>query len=43
MLRKHADLCGKQWDQYLHGVLWAYRNTPHEATAEKALLSVLWP
>ena len=35
MLRKHADLYGKQWDQYLHGVLWAYRNTPHEATAEK--------
>ena len=35
MLRKHADLYGKQWDQYLHGVLWAYQNTPHEATAEK--------
>lgn len=35
MLRKHADLYGKQWDQYLRGMLWAYRNTPHEVTAEK--------
>ena len=35
MLRKHADQHGTQWDQYLHGVLWAYRNTPHESTGEK--------
>ena len=35
MLRKHVDQYGMQWDQYLHGVLWAYRNTPHESTAEK--------
>ena len=21
-----------QWDTYIHGVLWAYRNTPHEST-----------
>lgn len=35
MLRKHAGLYGLQWDQYLHGVVWAYRNTPHESTAEK--------
>ena len=35
MLRKHAATHGNQWDQYLSGVLWAYRNTPHEATREK--------
>lgn len=27
---------GSQWDRYLSGVLWAYRNTPHEATREKS-------
>ena len=26
---------GTQWDQFLSGTLWAYRNTPHEATGEK--------
>ena len=35
MLRKHAGRFGLQWDQYLSGVLWAYRNTPHESTGEK--------
>jgi len=35
MLRKHVDVYGKQWDRNLHRVLWAYRNTPHEATGEK--------
>ena len=35
MLRKHADTFGNQWDRYLSGVLWAYRNTPHESTREK--------
>ena len=35
MLRKHAATLGNQWDRYLHGVLWAYRNTPHESTHEK--------
>ena len=35
MLRKHAAKYGTQWDTYLHGVLWAYRNTPHESTGEK--------
>ena len=35
MLRKHAARFGMQWDTYLHGVLWAYRNTPHESTGEK--------
>lgn len=35
MIRKHAAKFGNQWDKYLPGVLWAYRNTPHEATQEK--------
>ena len=35
MLRKHADVFGNQWDQFLPGVLWAYRNTPHDSTGEK--------
>ncbi len=35
MLRNHASRFGDQWDQHLSGVLWAYRNTPHESTAEK--------
>ena len=35
MLRKQATCFGNQWDQYLSGVLWAYRNTPHESTGEK--------
>lgn len=34
-LIKHAARFGPQWDRYLSGVLWAYRNTPHEATKEK--------
>ena len=25
----------RQWDRYLPGVLWAYRNTPHSSTGEK--------
>ena len=35
ILRKHAARFGAQWDRYLPGVLWAYRNTPHDATGEK--------
>ncbi len=35
MLRKHASRFGKEWDLNLYGVLWAYRNTPHESTGEK--------
>ena len=35
MLRKKAAQFGAQWDKNLSGVLWAYRNTPHEATGEK--------
>ena len=34
-LRKHAARFGCQWDQYLPGILWAYRNTPHSSTGEK--------
>lgn len=35
ILRKHAAMFGPQWDRYLPGVLWAYRNVPHESTGEK--------
>lgn len=35
MIRKHIAQFGKQWDRYLPGLLWAYRNTPHESTGEK--------
>ena len=35
MLRKHVSRFGTQWDKYLSGVLWAYRNTPHDTTGEK--------
>ena len=29
---------GVEWDRHLPGVLWAYRNTPHESTGEKPSL-----
>ena len=35
MLRKRVAQFGAQWDKSLSGILWAYRNTPHEATGEK--------
>ena len=35
MIRKYVVKFGVQWDQYLHGILWAYRNTPHSSTREK--------
>jgi len=35
MLRKHVSKFGVQWDTYLSGVLFAYRNTPHSSTGEK--------
>ena len=35
MIRKYVAKFGSQWDKYLAGVVWAYRNTPHEATQEK--------
>ena len=35
MFCKHTDKFGTQWDKYLSGFLWAYRNTPHESTGEK--------
>ena len=37
MLRKHAARFRCQWDRFLPGVLWAYRNTPHTSTGEKPL------
>ena len=38
MLRKHAAKFGKQWDRYLPGLLWAYRNT-HTSPLERSHLS----
>ena len=35
MIRKHAARFGDQWDEYLSGILWSYRNTPHASTGEK--------
>ena len=35
MLRKQAAKLGSQWDEYIAGALWAYRNVPHDATGEK--------
>ena len=35
MLRKQAARFGLQWDQYISGVLWDNRNTPHSSTGEK--------
>ena len=35
ILRKHAARFGNQWDRFLPGVLWPYRNAPHESTGEK--------
>ena len=35
MLRKHTAKFGAEWDTYLPGALWAYRNTPHTSTGEK--------
>ena len=34
-LKKHAATYGCQWDRYLSGVLFAYRNLPHDSTGEK--------
>ena len=34
MLRKQADVFGKQWYKFLPGVLWAYMNTPHDSMGE---------
>ena len=41
MIRKHIAKFGSQWDKYLAGVVWAYRNTPHEATQEKPSMTFL--
>ena len=35
-LHKHAATYENQWDQYLYGMLYAYRNTPHESMGEKS-------
>ena len=38
MLQKYIAKFHSQWDRFLPGVLWAYRNTPHESTREKPSL-----
>ena len=35
LLRKHAVKFNNQWDRYFQKVLWAYWNTPHEATGKE--------
>ena len=35
MLQKYAAEFSTQWDKYLPGALWAYRNVPHDSTGEK--------
>ena len=42
MLRKHAAKFVMQWDKFLPGVLWAYRNTPHDSTHEKPSFLLFW-
>ena len=42
MLRKHVSRFSSQWDRYLPGILWAYRNTPHDSTGEKTILLIIW-
>ena len=39
MLQKQAVKHGTQWDQYIHGVVWAYQNIPHSSTGKKPSLS----
>ena len=34
-IRKYAAAFGDQWDTYLSGILWAYRNSRHDSTGEK--------
>ena len=41
MPRKHTVKFGKQWNQFLPGALWAYRNTPHDFTLEKLLFLLI--
>jgi len=35
ILKKHVEKFGVQWDNHIPGILWAYRNTPHQSTGEK--------
>ena len=34
-IRKHAATYGPQWNRYLSGILFAYRNIPHDSMGEK--------
>ena len=35
MLQKRVAQYGIHWDKHLPGIVWAYRNTPHDTTGEK--------
>ena len=42
-LRKHAATYGSQWDKYLSGILFAYRNIPHDSTGENHhIFGLVW-
>ena len=38
MLCKHSTKFGAEWDTYLPGAIWAYRNTPHTFTGENPFI-----
>ena len=42
VLRKHVDVFGNQWDKFLPGVLWAYRNTFHDTMEKKPSFQCLF-
>ena len=42
ILRKHTARFGSQWDRYLPGVLWAYRNTPAHVHWREAVVPAVW-
>ena len=42
MIRQHMAQFGKQWDCYLPGLLWAYKNTPHESTGRNRHIYLVW-
>ena len=35
IIRKHVAKFGERWNDFLPGIVWAYRNTPHESSGEK--------
>ena len=41
ILCKRASRFVSQWDRYLSGILWAYRNILHDSTGEKYFLELI--